>query len=208
MLLEIPVIIFGTQQGELNQADWVSSLQDIQPHETSLLTVLTLARQSPFFVVGSSQLLLFSQLAMLCMFLWMESFLVDYFWFFRTYNSLSCFVLIANSRCHICFAVQALLLGRGKRGDLHIEKKSTFVLDQIKLVSLALLLDCQLVLNSPCSWSAFKFRNCRFLTYLWFFSIGECWRAFRNMEYWSPGSGCIAWTWQGKIGFVVGKMDV
>lgn len=59
------------------------------------------------------------------------------------------FLLIANASCCVDHVFQVLLLGRGRRGDLLSEGKSTFVLDQTRLVSLVLLLDCRLVPNSP-----------------------------------------------------------
>lgn len=38
--------------------------------------------------------------------------------------------------------------------------------------------------------------------------IKECWRALRAMEHWRIGSSCAAWTWPGKMGPVLGKMEL
>lgn len=171
---EILPIIFGTQLGELNPShsqvtqcinppliqlhSWFQIiLYNASKRGLIILSVflcfaaLISVQQSPSCIVAISRLLLFSQLAMHFMFLWMESFLVDiklhYFQSFTDY--LNHLMIKLNIWCHINYVFyKVLLLGQGRIGDLHLTRKSTYVLDRIRLVFWAWLLDCQLVLSS------------------------------------------------------------
>lgn len=77
--------------------------------------------------------------------------------------------------------------------------------NKIALLSVAVGLP---VSSFPLTLHIFDFNNQIMPIIPFVFVFAECWRTLRDMEHWSIRPSCIAWTWPGKTGLVLGEMDV